>query len=60
MKKVMKRKLNTYINFILDEKAHKSSKVQSFEKAKGVTITKEYLDTLDYDKLQKLVNYFKD
>lgn len=57
---VMKRKLNTYINFILDEKAHKSSKVQSFEKAKNVTITKEYLDTLDYDKLQKLVNYFKD
>ena len=53
------RKRNHLINFILDEKAHKSSKVSEFEKSQGRELTKEILTALPYDKLTLIVKYIK-
>lgn len=53
------RKTKKLISFILDEKAHKSSKVKYFEDAKKIEFTEEYLKTLPYDMLVKITNYIK-
>ena len=53
------RKTQKLISFILDEKAHKSSKVKYFEEAKKLELTEEYLKTLPYDMLTKITNYIK-
>lgn len=53
------KKKNYLINFILDEKAHKSSKVTALEKSQGKELSKDVLASLDYEKLTKIVNYIK-
>lgn len=57
LEEIAARKRKTLTNFVLDEKAHKSSKVKLFEDKKKVEITKEFLDSLSYDTLEKLVNF---
>ena len=59
LEELAERKRKTYVDFILDEKAHRASKVALFEKAKGVEITPEYLEKLSYDNLTALVKYLK-
>lgn len=56
---VAERKKNHLVNFVLSEKAHKSSKVSEFEKIQGKELTKELLQALPYEKLVKIVNYIK-
>lgn len=53
------RKTKKLISFILDEKAHKSSKVKYFEEAKNIEFTEDYLKALNYDMLVKIVGYIK-
>jgi hypothetical protein len=53
------RKTQKLIAFILDEKAHKSSKVKYFEEAKKIEFTEDYLKSLNYDMLVKITNYIK-
>jgi hypothetical protein len=59
LEEIAKRKYETCVRFVLDEKAHKSSKVAAFEKSKGITLTEEYLRSLDYEMLTKLVKFLK-
>ena len=59
LEELAERKKKTYIDYIMSEKTHKSSKVALFEKAKGVEITPEYLESLPYDNLTALVKYLK-
>lgn len=59
LEEIAKRKRDTYIRFILDEKAHKSSKIQMFETSKKTELTESYLQTLNYELLKKLVDYLK-
>lgn len=47
------------ISFILDEKAHKSSKVTDLEQRQGKELTNELLASLDYEKLTKIVKIIK-
>lgn len=56
---IAERKLNHLIKFILNEKAHKSTKVVEFEKSQGRELNEELLRTIPYDKLVKIVNYIK-
>jgi hypothetical protein len=51
------RKRARSINFILDEKRHKSSKLAQFEQAKGIEITREYLEALPEDNLKALTKF---
>lgn len=53
------KKKDKLISFILDEKAHCSSKVAALEKGQGKELTKELLTSLDYEKLTKIVNIIK-
>jgi hypothetical protein len=57
LEEISERKRQKLISFILDEKRHKSSKVQRFEDIKKIEITSEYLNTLPYDDVLKLVKY---
>ena len=59
LEEIAKRKRDTYIKFILNEKAHKSSKIQMFETSKKTELTESYLQTLNYELLKKLVDYLK-
>lgn len=59
LEEIAARKRNKLIAFVLDEKAHKSSKVKLFEEAKKIEFTKEYLDKLNYETLVKIVEYIK-
>src|SRR5574344_99430 len=59
LEEIALRKKSKLVDFILYEKDHKSTKVKTFETAKSVSLTKEYLSKLDYDTLVKLVNYIK-
>jgi hypothetical protein len=59
LEEIAARKRNRLISFVLDEKAHKSSKVKYFEDSKSVELSKEYLDKLSYDQLLALVKYLK-
>lgn len=59
LEEIAERKRQTYIKFILDEKAHKSSKVALFETSKKCEFTEEFLDKLSYDVLTKIVQYLK-
>jgi len=56
---VLKRKVAGMIRFILDEKAHKSSKVTALEEALKVEFTAELLGKLAPEKLAKFVEYIK-
>lgn len=51
------RKRERYIQFLLDEKAHKSSKVKLLEDSKGIVFTQEALEKYDYEFLTKLVKF---
>lgn len=53
------RKTQKLITFILNEKAHKSSKVKYFEEVKKIEFTEDYLKSLTYDMLVKITNYIK-
>ena len=59
LEEVAARKHEKLVKFVLNEKAHKSSKVASFETSKGVELTEEYLRKLNYDMLTKLVKFLK-
>ena len=59
LEEIAKRKVNKLISFILNEKAHKSSKVNSFEKSIGNEITKEFLERLSYEDLTKIVKVIR-
>ena len=51
------RKRTKSIEFILDEKRHKSSKVTQFETVKQVDITREYLEALPNENLTALFKF---
>ena len=57
LEELAERKRAKLVSFILDEKRHKSSKVQRFEDFKKIEITEEYLNTLEYDNILSLVKY---
>ena len=59
MEELLKRKTETLIRFILDEKAHKSTKVRLFEESKKLELTEKFLRTLSHETLVKIVNYIK-
>lgn len=59
LEEIANRKRDTFVKFILDEKAHKSSKVKMFEDSKKLILTEEYLKTLNYEMLKKLAEYLK-
>lgn len=59
MEEIAKRKTDTLINYVLDEKAHKSSKVKVFEEAKKVELNEEFLRKLPLNSLKKLVDFIK-
>lgn len=59
LEELAERKKKTYINFILNEKEHKSSKVAMFEKAKNIEMTAEWLSTVSYDTLTKIVKFLQ-
>lgn len=59
LEEVAQRKVAMLRRFILNEKAHKASKIKAFESAKNVTIDEAYLDTLNYDMLTKLTQFLK-
>lgn len=57
LEEIAKRKIDKYVQFILDEKAHKSSKVKILEDKKGIEFTEQTLREFDYDTLTKIVKY---
>ena len=57
LEEIAERKINKYVSFILDEKAHKSSKVKLLEEKRGVEFTETVLRTFDYDTLTKIVKF---
>ena len=57
LEEIAQRKVEQYIKFILDEKAHKSSKVGVLESKKGVEFTEALLRTFDYETLTKIVKF---
>lgn len=59
LEEIAERKRKTLINFILNEKSHKSSKVKYFEDSKKVELTEEYLSKLPFDTLTKLADYIR-
>jgi GTPase SAR1 family protein len=59
LEEIAARKRLKLVSFVLDEKAHKSSKVKYFEDSKSLELTQEYLDKLSYDQLLALVKYLK-
>lgn len=59
LEEIAARKRQKLISFVLDEKAHKSSKVKTFEDAKAVQLTQEYLEKITHDQLLALVKYLK-
>lgn len=59
MEEMLKRKTETLISFILDEKAHKSSKVKMFEDSKKVELNEAFLRSTTYETLVKIVNIIK-
>ena len=56
---IQQRKRNTYITFILNEKASKATKIATLEKSQGTELTKELLDKLPYEKLEIIAKYLK-
>jgi hypothetical protein len=59
LEEVTARKKSKLIHFILDEKAHKSSKVSLLEKAKNLELTESLLTGMDYEVLTKIVEMIK-
>jgi hypothetical protein len=56
LEEIAQRKIEHYVKFILDEKAHKSTKVGILESKRG-EFTEQRLRTFDYDTLTKIVKY---
>lgn len=59
LEEIAKRKVDYYINFILNEKLHKSTKVAQLETRKGIVFTEDLLRTFDYDTLSNIVKFIK-
>jgi hypothetical protein len=59
LQEVIARKKSKLIQFILEEKAHKSSKVSLLEKAKNMELTDSLLNGMDYEVLTKIVEMIK-
>lgn len=59
LEEVAERKKEQLIQYVLNEKAHKSSRVTAFETSKETELTEEYVRKLPYDMLTKLVKYLK-
>lgn len=59
LEEVAQRKQEKLVKFVLDEKAHKSSRVAAFETSKEIELTESYVRSLSYDMLTKLVKYLK-
>ena len=59
LEEIAQRKQETYVKFVLNEKAHRSSKVTTFEASKKIELTEEYVRSLSYDMLTKLVKFLK-
>ena len=59
LEEIAERKRQTYIRFILDEKAHKSSKLSYFETSKNFECTEDNLNKLSYDVLTNIVKYLQ-
>lgn len=59
LEEIAQRKQEHLVRFVLNEKAHKASRVTAFETSKGVELTEEYVRSLTYDTLTKLVKYLK-
>ena len=57
LEEIAQRKITQYVNFILNEKAHKSTKVGLLESKKGVEFTEKTLREFDYETLTKIVKY---
>ena len=57
LEELAERKRKKLINFVLDEKRHKSSRVSQFEQAKQVELTESYLNQLTHDNLTALVKF---
>ncbi len=57
LEELAERKRKRLIEFILDEKAHKSSKVTLLETKQGIVFTREALEKYDYDFLTKIVKF---
>lgn len=57
LEELAERKRKRLIDFILDEKAHKSSKVTLLETKQGIVFTREALEKYDYDFLTKIVKF---
>ncbi len=59
LEELAERKKDTLVKFILDEKAHKSSKLALFETSKKFECTEANLNKLSYDALTKIVKYLQ-
>jgi energy-coupling factor transporter ATP-binding protein EcfA2 len=59
LEEVAQRKQEKLVKFVLDEKAHRSSRVTAFETSKEIELTESYVRSLSYDMLTKLVKYLK-
>ena len=59
LEEIAQRKKNHYIDFILDEKLHKNSKVTQLENSKNIEFSKETLTKFDYETLTKIVKFIK-
>ena len=59
LEEVAQRKQEKLVQFVLNEKAHKSSRVAAFETSKETELTEKYVRSLSYDMLTKLVKYLK-
>lgn len=57
LEEIAKRKVARYVDFILDEKLHKNSKVAMLEARKQVEFTRETLEGFDYETLTKIVKF---
>lgn len=57
LEEVARMKTETYINYVLEEKAAHSSLVSNFEKAKDTELTRAVLEGYSYEQLTKLVKY---
>lgn len=56
---VLNRKREMYINYILDEKSHNSSKVKQLETSLKREMSKELLEKLEYEKLKKMFEFIR-
>lgn len=60
LEEIAKRKITTMVKYILDEKAHKATKVGLLEAKLGQEFTPEVVSSWSYDMLLKIVKYLKE